>query len=753
MDWRATIAAALLASCTAPEGTDPSHPSTDLTTTSTSQPEQGSVTFSIAAAPATRLEVWLYAEPFAESERLVLELARQGDHWTGEVSREELDDHGIDVVFYGLRAWGPNWPWDPEWQPGSSAGFIADVDENGHRFNPNKLLIDPSAREISHDPIHAGNVDIWPFTTGPDHRNEDSASIAPKGIVLPSDLPEVEALPAAELRNQVIYEVHVRGLTQNDPSVPIDLQGTYAGAALKANYLADLGVTAIEFQPVHETQNDQNDLDPNSNDGDNYWGYSSLSFFAPDRRYAADNSPGGPTREFRDMVRIFHNAGISVYLDVVYNHTGESGPWDGDGLVTPMHSWRGLDNPGYYELAADPAGYRVDNGVGPNWNSASSLGRQTVLDSLHYWVEEMGVDGFRFDLAAVLGNSCDRDCFNYDATDPNGILQRAHAELPDTVLMAEPWGIGWGTYQIGAFPAGWAEWNGSYRDDLRNDQNRMGISDVTPGALANRLSGSWDLFGDDGRAPWHSVNYLVSHDGFALRDLYSCSEKDNGQPYPYGPSDGGADDESSWDHGGDPVAQKHAARTGMALLMLSAGVPMITGGDEFYRTQRCNNNPYNLDSVGTWLDPTNAAENAAFAQFAREAMRFRGAHPALRPEQYRPASDDDGDGLQRISWRTTGGVADGAYMDDPTNHFLAFQLDGDEVGDSAASIFVAYNGWDGGLDVTIPPPANGRAWYLVADTHPWLEDEGNWYAPGAEVRYDDGQYLLGARSVLVLIEK
>ncbi len=725
-------------------------PTADLPPPGATLTDEG-VTFAVRADPAERVEVWLYAEPKGAPERLRLALTPAGGLWIGEVSAADLSAAGLETIYYGLRAWGPNWPYDDAWTPGSEAGFKEDVDADGHRFNPNKLLLDPYAREISHDAFNADHSDGWAYTTGPDHRLEDTAPFAPKGLALPADDTSTGDHPGRPLADQIIYEVHLRGLTRNDPEVDEALRGTYAGAAQVAGKLADLGVTAVEFLPVFETQNEQNDLDPESADGDNYWGYVTSGFFAPDRRYAYDTSPGGPTRELREMVRAFHEVDIAVYLDVVYNHTSESSPWDGDGLAVPLFSWRGLDNPGYYELSGDPRWYRNDNGVGPNWNAASAPARDLVIDSLRYWVEEMGVDGFRFDLASVLGNACDRECFSFDPDDPEGILRRAHAELPDTVLIAEPWGVTSGTYQLGAYPEGWAEWNSAWRDEIRSDQNQLGAAEVTPGQLANRLSGSWELFGDDGREPWRSINYVVSHDGFTLRDLYACSEKDNDQPWPYGPSDGGSDDERSWDQGGDPTAQRQATRTGMALLMVSAGVPMITGGDELYRSQSCNNNAYNLDASSNWLDPAGA--DPQLLRFAREAMRFRGEHPALRPDAYRPTEDSDGDGLKRITWRTTEGEAGADYLDNPDNHFLAFHLDGDEVGDPAAELFVVYNGWEDGLHVTLPAAGGGRRWHLVADTHPWLEGAGNWLSPGEEQPLDDDRYLLGGRSVLVLLAR
>jgi len=718
--------------------------------------DAGHLQLAVRSGSAERIEAWLYAESFgAEAlKRVVLE-PRDGGLFRGVVSADELANAGLsDTIYYGLRAWGPGWSYDASWTPGSEVGFSSDVTDEGHRFNPNKLLLDPYAKETSHDPFHAGHADGLAYTSGPDHRATDTGPFAPKGIVIAE--PDASAAwSRPQLKDQIIYEVHLRGFTKADETLPATLRGTYAGAATKAGYLADLGVTAIELLPLHETQNQQNDLDPHSADGDNYWGYSSLSFLAPERRFASDTSPGGPTRELEAMVEAFHAEGIAVIVDVVFNHTGEGGPWNAAGDVAPFFSWRGLDNAGYYQLGQDAAHYQNDNGVGPNLAATSPVARDLVIDALRYWHVELGVDGFRFDLAPILANGCEQGCFSFDPHDAEGILRRAHEQLPDAWLIAEPWGTGAGTYQIGNFPEGWAEWNGPFRDMIRDDQNRLGSADVTPGWLADRLSGSWSLFGDDGRPPWASINFVVAHDGMTHADLYRCNDKDNDQPWPYGPSDGGTDDDRAWDQGGDPADQRHAARTGMALVMVSAGVPMITGGDEWLRSQRCNNNAYNLDSPGIWLDWNGPDTEPAFHHFARSLMRFRNAHPALRPTDYRPLTDGDGNGLAAVTFfRDDGAIADAAYLDDPAHHVIAFRVDGEEAGDPARSIFIAYNGWDNGVFVSLPATTNDHAWHLASDTNPWLEGEGNFYAPGSEPTLPDQQtYLLGERSLVILLEQ
>ncbi|HEU4413029.1 MAG TPA: isoamylase [Polyangiaceae bacterium] len=720
------------------------------------------VTFRVRSNRATRVEVWVYNAALNEAERARYVLLNEGGgRWSVRVPVAELRQKGVSgTIFYGFRAWGPNWAFDPAWQPGSQAGFISDVNGQGDRFNPNKLLSDPYGFELSHDPTNPSNTDGTVYGTGPTHRLKDSGRLAPKSIVLETVGGDFGVKPSRPLKDDIIYEVHVRGLTRADPSVPAAERGTYAGAARKAAYLKSIGVTAVELLPVQETENDTNDLVA-STAGDNYWGYMTLAYFAPDRRYAADKSPGGPSREFRQMVKAFHDQGLKVYADVVYNHTAEGGTWDGTGQVTSLLSLRGLDNAHYYQLASDPKFYYDNTGIGANVNATTDIAVDLIIDSLRYWKDVLGLDGFRFDLASVLGNRCFAGCFEFDKFDPNNALNRAVIELPSRPeaggagadLIAEPWAIGAGTYRVGDFPKGWAEWNGAYRDTVRRDQNELGIAQITPGQLAARFAGSSDLYGDDGRKPWHSVNFVVAHDGFTLRDLYAYNGKNNLQPWPFGPSDGGEDTNHSWDQGGNPAAQRQAARNGLALLMLSSGVPMLTGGDEMYRTQFGNNNTYNLDSDKNWLNWGDAQANATFLAFARRLMNFRNAHPALRPANFFNGSVGTS-GLKDITWLTAGGFeANGAYMDDPNNHFLAFRLDGARANDPAASIYVAYNGWSGQVNATLPAPRPGKAWYRVSDTATWMEGQGNFVEPGQEQFLGGNIYGLAGRSLLLLIER
>ena len=704
----------------------------------------------VFSARATRLEIHIFQEAMFAEPILVVALEPENEVtdvdqslaavWRVEISRADLASAGLPAgaaIHYGYRAWGPNWPYDPTWSPGTEIGFISDVDEDGNRFNPNKLLLDPYALEISHDPIHPENLEWWPYLSGDRNRNVDSAPIAPKGIVLSRSPVEPFDKPERPFRDEIIYEVHVRGLTMNDPSVPEELRGTYAGAALKAPYLADLGITAVEFLPLHETWNDGNDHLDEPWKG-NYWGYATVSFFAPDRRYAADRSAGGPTREIREMVRSFHEHGIKVYVDVVYNHTAEDGAGGDDGEISRLVSWRGLDNWTYYQLDEDARRFQCNTGIGANVDFTKSVVRDMVLHSLSYWTHVIGVDGYRFDLASILANGCERGCFSFEPEEPEGVTQRAVRELParpldggpGVDLIAEPWGIGEGTYQLGRYPEGWSEWNDKFRDAIRRKQNRLESEPVTPGYLASRIKGSPDIFESRDRPPASSVNFLVAHDGFTLADLYSYNEKQNEQPWPFGPSDGGSDNNLSWDQGGDEAAQRQAARTGLAILMTSVGVPMITGGDEFLRTQHGNNNPYNIDADSMWLDWSLLHTNEDAFEFTRRLMWLRHDHAAIRPSSW-PEID---------LYRADGALADRAYLRDEEGHFLAWRL---------GDLYVAWNAGTEPLTVVIPWPDEEKKWHLVADTSKEAASFGNVRQRGEEDLVGR-QYELFTRSVLVL---
>lgn len=728
---------------------------------------KSSINFKIYSSRATRIELYLYSAATGQQEKVHLPMTLgAGNIWSLNVTASQLAGYGITgTVYYGYRAWGPNWPYNAGWTKGTAVGFISDVDASGNRFNPNKLLTDPYALEISHDPTTATMSNSTIYASGSLYRNIDSGSSAPKGIVLQGDTQSIGTKPTRAFKDDIVYEAHVRGLTKNDSSIAAAYRGTYKGAGLKAPYLASLGVTAVEFLPVQETQNDTNDADPNSDTGDNYWGYMTLGYFAPDRRYSADQTAGGPTREFKEMVKTFHDNGIKVYIDVVYNHTGEGGPWNSSDKTTyNICGMRGLDNPTYYSLTSDFQGPWDNTGVGGNYNTRNTVAQNLIVDSLAYWRDTLGVDGYRFDLASVLGNTCQHGCYNFDKTDSGNALNRIVAELPPRPagggsgvdLIAEPWAIGGNSYQVGGFPVGWAEWNGMYRDMVRQSQNKLGVAAVTTGTMATRFSGSSDLYGDDGRKPWNSVNFLTAHDGFTLKDLYSCNTKNNSQAWPYGPSDGGEDNNNSWDQGGIAADQRKAARNGLALMLLSGGTPMIVGGDEALRSINCNNNPYNLDSTATWQNWSWTTDQSNFQAFAKGLVAFRKAHAALRPANFYSSVDNNGNVMEQLRWfKPDGSVADATYFNDANNHTIAWRIDGSELGDTASAIYVAYNAWSASVNFTLPWPGNGKSWYRVTDSCGWAEGAGQVRTPGAEDFIGGENYVYGicGRGVLLLIAK
>ncbi len=719
---------------------------------------RSNVTFRVYSSRATRIEVDLYASPEGSPEAMRYPLSADNNThiFSGSIPVATLQAAGIaGPVYYGYRAWGPNWPFSSSWTKGSSTGFISDVDAQGNRFNPNKLLIDPYAREISHDPIDAAWTDGAVYASGALYRNLDSGNQAPRSILWTPVSQSVGNRPLRAQKDDIIYEVNVRGLTGNDSSVPAAVRGTYAGAAFKAPYLASLGITAVEFLPVQELQNDANDNVPNSTAGQNYWGYSTLNYFAPDRRYSSNKAAGCPTAEFQAMVKAFHDQSIKVYIDVVYNHTGEGGAWNGNDPTTyNILSWRGLDNPTYYELTADMQFSYDNTGVGGNYNTYNPVAGNLIVDSLAYWRDTMGVDGFRFDLAPVLGNTCTAGCFNFNGSDPDTAIARIPRELPPRPatggsgidLYAEPWAIGGNSFQLGGFPAGWSEWNGNYRDTLRQAQNDLGMAAVTTGSLATRFAGSSDLFG--GRSPWNSVNFMAVHDGFTLNDLYGCNGPNNNQAWPYGPSDGGSTSNYSWDQGGSDAGRRAAARVGFAFTMLSAGTPLIAGGDEYLRSLHCNNNAYNVDSAANWLSYEWNSDQSNFNAFAKGLIAFRKAHAALRPLTFYSGS-------QLAWWTPSGTTPDAAYFNSGSNHSIAWQLNGSALNDSYSSIYVAYNGWSGAVNFSLPSPGNGVNWYRVTDTCGWAEGPSQVHAPAAEdfIGGQGYQYGLCGRGLLLLIAK
>jgi glycogen operon protein len=736
-------------------------------------------TFAVYSRHATHVLLEIYSRRLAETRRFDYWMARGPDH----VWRACLADVPAGTL-YGFRCWGPNWPLSPRWDRGNSgAGFICDVDADGNRFNPNKLLFDPYARELSHDretpemkSVHGQDAGMYGSGPGlyagaghahaPVVRREfDTGPWAPKAVLV-DDATSTGEKPRLLQKDAIVYEAHVRGLTRHRSTlrlaeilrglpgfedvedVPDGMRGTYAGAGRMASYLQALGFSAIELLPVHEFAND---LNPEGSPGwrpdadepphGNYWGYMTYGFFAPDLRYAYDTSPGGPTREFKQMVRDFHEAGVEVYLDVVYNHTGEGGIWDGSGDTAELLCLRGFDNADYYALTPDRRYYWDSTGCGNNLDASQPMVQRLIIDSLEYWALEMGVDGFRFDLATVLGRTAAG--FGFEG---GGGLLRAIAEFADrerVEVIAEAWDLG--GYHVGDFPRGWAEWNGAYRDAVR----RFLKGDGHARAFAAAVNGDYHRFHDQG-GPHKSVNFVTAHDGFTLMDLVSYNERNNAVSWPFGPSDGGADANLSWDSGGDRTLRRQRLRNFLAVLLFSRGIPMILSGDEFGRTQNGNNNPYKIDSVGIWNNYGMIASSAPTAQptggsgayhdnygsernshgrnglflFLRFLMVVRRAHSALRVDAFGDLALDAGGDVTH--WFT---AADGGdlYDDDRS---VSWRIDGSAVGDvdfllcvNMAARPVAFN---------LPAPARSAHWARIVDTASWAEPEGNcWPADAA----------------------
>jgi len=577
-----------------------------------------SVNFAVVSQMAKTIDLCLFTDrrhPAMETHRIPL-INRRGDTWYAAVSGIPADST------YGYRVDGT---WDP------LAGLY---------YNPNKLLLDPYARRIEgptkyHPSLHSkteeGKMDLT-----------DSAPYAPRAYVPTPDRYDWEgdAPLRTPMRDTVITELHVKGFSRLNPDVPEHLRGTYAGLAHPAStdYLRDLGITAVQLLPVHQHMDDGFLLERGLV---NYWGYNTVGFFAPEVRYAAGDDP---VTEFRDMVKTLHRAGIEVILDVVYNHTCEGGT---DG---PTCSLRGFDNISYYHTEpARPGSYIDFTGCGNSLDVSHPRSLRLVLDSLRYWVEEMHVDGFRFDLAVELGRT--PETYNRRAA----FFQAIHQDpvLSLTKLIAEPWDLGYGGYQIGNFPIDWAELNGKYRDGVRRFwRGDPGVS----GEFAARITGSEDLFAHNRRTPGASINFITSHDGFTLHDLVSYNQKHN---LKNGEKNVDGDSHNiSFNHGHEgPTSNKkilelrhRQIRNFLATLICSQGVPFILAGDERLRSQSGNNNAYCQDNAISWLSWNASAEAKSLRQFVKRLLKLRRDFPTLRRHTFFNGNIPEGDDLPDICW-------------------------------------------------------------------------------------------------------
>jgi isoamylase len=629
---------------------------------------------------------------------------------------------------YGYRVDGP---WEPE---------------KGLRFNKAKLLVDPYAKAITGDVDWKTPVFPYDVMSGDDLKldTQDSAAGVPKSIVIDSRFDwQGDCPPETPLSDSIIYELSVRGFTKQNTAIEEKLRGTYAGLASDASikYLKMLGVTAVELLPVHHFIDEGHLVDRNLRD---YWGYNTLGYFAPMSRYSSSGSTGQQVREFKEMVKALHKEGIEVILDVVYNHTCEGNE------KGPMLSMEGIDNTTYYRQVQDSPRYYMDyTGTGNTLNVSHPQVLMLVMDSLRYWVTEMHVDGFRFDLASTLARDEEgvqklSSFFNVIHQDP--ILQSVK-------LIAEPWDVGEGGYQVGNFPVLWAEWNGKYRDTVRRfwkgDEGLL--SD-----FAYRITGSSDLYQSDGRKPYASINFITAHDGFTLTDLVSYNEKhneNNGDD-----NSDGADNNDSWNMGAegptdDPdinELRERQTRNFLTTLVLSQGVPMICGGDEVGRSQRGNNNGYCQDNEITWYDWKLDPPRQRLMEFTAKLIELRTKHPNLRRKKFFQDRQIRGSVVKDIAWYGTGGEE---FRDEDWNadwqRSLAFMLNGktlgvmDEDGKPVTddTFLMMVNAAHDGVEFTLPPPPADTPWRQVLDTQN-IDD------PFAPVTLGE-KVILGGRSMRV----
>ena len=652
------------------------------------------VNFSLFSAHATKVELCLFdSDGERELERIEL------PEYTDEIWHGYVPDLGPGTV-YGYRVHGPYEP------------------EQGHRFNPHKLLLDPYAREfvgeLKWDPACFG------YTIGAEGDDltfdeRDSAPFMPKGVVVDPGFDwQQNTKPLVPWDRTIIYETHVRGYTKQHPAVPDKLRGTFAGMAVPEviKYVKSLGITSVELLPIHAFVNDSLLLDKGLT---NYWGYNSIGFFAADPRYFADPMRG--VQEFKEMVARFHDAGIEVILDVVYNHTAEGNERG------PTLSFKGIDNASYYRLIPEQQRYYInDTGTGNTLNLSHPRVIQLVTDSLRYWVQEMRVDGFRFDLGTILAREAD------GFHNRSGFLKACSQDpvLAAVKLIAEPWDCGPGGYQVGEFPPGWAEWNDKYRDTVRDYWR----GEAAAGAVSPRLYGSADIFDRYGRRPYASVNFVTAHDGFTLNDLVTYNERHN-EANGEDNRDGTADNRS-WNCGvegptDDPAVnelRQRQLRNLLATLLLSQGTPMLLAGDEFGRTQQGNNNAYCQDNEISWIDWSLAEKNASLIQFLQQLTALRAKYPILRRNRFLSAQMNERIDLKEITWINAAGheMQDDQWADDKMLCFGMLldgraQATGIRQRGQDATLLVVFNAYHDVVNFTLPGETSDARWLLLIDTN------------------------------------
>ncbi|MEU6411929.1 glycogen debranching protein GlgX [Microbispora sp. NPDC046933] len=680
--------------------------------------------FSVFSEVAERVELCLYDDRGGETRVDLPEV--DGFVWHGYVP-------GImPGQRYGFRVHGPYRP------------------DHGHRCNPAKLLLDPYAKAVEGSVRWNESLFSYHFADPARLNTADSAPYMPKNVVVNpffewgNDRP-----PRTPYHETVIYEAHVRGLTMRHPAVPEEQRGTYAGLAHPAviDHLLSIGVTAVELMPVHQFVPEHFLV---ARGLTNYWGYNTIAYMAPHNAYASSGQRGEQVQEFKAMVRALHEAGIEVILDVVYNHTAE-----GDHMG-PTLGFRGIDNVAYYRLREEDRRYYLDyTGCGNSLNVRSPHALQLIMDSLRYWVLDMHVDGFRFDLAAALA----RELHDVDRLSAFFDLIQQDPVISQVKLIAEPWDVGPGGYQVGNFPPLWTEWNGKYRDSVRDFWR--GASQTLP-EFASRLAGSSDLYATSGRRPVASINFVTAHDGFTLTDLVSYDHKHN-EANGEGNRDG-TDDNRSWNCGAEgPVEdpgivrlRRRQRRNLLTTLFVSQGVPMLLAGDEFGRTQHGNNNAYCQDNDISWIDWSLVRQEGDLLEFVRRLAALRRAHPVFRRRRFFQGRTV-GDGSRDVIWLTPSGteMTDGDWHTGYAKS-LAVYVNGDAISEPGPrgerirdeTFLLLINAHHENLTFALPGPELGTAWRPVLDT----ADEDVRDDPYAEEVLPAGaKVCLADRSMRVLV--
>ncbi|MCL4819912.1 MAG: glycogen debranching protein GlgX [Vicinamibacteria bacterium] len=682
------------------------------------------VNFAVFSEHATAVDLCLFDGPGGPRESQRVRLPERTDLvWHGYLPGVRPGQ------LYGYRVHGP---WEPE---------------AGHRFNPDKVMLDPYAKSIGRT-IRWDEFRMFGYAVGDPGadlvRDErDNADIAPLAAVIdPAFTWGDDAPPRTPWHETVIYELHVKGFTRRHGGVPERERGTYAGLMSDAaiRHLQALGVTAVELMPVHHHVQDRHLVEKGLV---NYWGYNTLSFFAPEVRYSAWGGEAA-VREFKTMVRALHAAGIEVIIDVVYNHTGEGSH------LGPTLSLRGVDNASYYRLVPGSQRYYMDfTGCGNTLNMTHPRVLQLIMDSLRYWVLEMHVDGFRFDLASALA----RELYEVDKLGAFFDVIHQDPVISQVKLIAEPWDLGEGGYQVGNFPVLWTEWNGRYRDSVRSFWRGDGglVSE-----LATRLAGSSDLYGRGGRLPYASINFVTAHDGFTLHDLVSYDHKHNEANLE--DNRDGEEHNRSWNCGvegetDDPAVRElreRQKRNLLTTLLVSQGVPMLVAGDEMGRTQRGNNNAYCQDNELSWLDWEPAAEREALRDFVAALIRLRRTQPVLRRRRFFQGRPLRGNGVKDIAWLApTGREMTDADWNASHARSLAVLLPGDALGDVdewgepvvGDTLLLVFNAHHEGVAFRLPPPPPRHAWERLVDSAD----------PGFERGFSGrGRFVATGRSVAVL---